>query len=101
MIISADTRMHASGDVTTREIGLWADGDTLILDSAALTIASWYQSPAGHGAVFAQFASTGSADADDLLEACEAEAGDAEEGELFNAMGALSAWVIEKMQDAQ
>jgi hypothetical protein len=57
---------------STRQHLLWHEVETMISercgsgeeisDAAALTIASWWQTPSGPGAVFAQFASTGRVD---------------------------------------
>ncbi len=45
-----------------------------ISDECAATIASWYQTPNGHGLTFARLCSTGRAQASDLVDACTWEA---------------------------
>jgi hypothetical protein len=70
MRISAHTRTYLSSDEITDQIetllgGLPLESGT-ISDQAAVTIASWYQSPRT-GRAFAEFASTGEVDAGQLL----------------------------------
>jgi hypothetical protein len=54
--------------MTTREFDLErnAEARAIITDDMAVTIASWYQTPGGIGRAFAELASTGSVDLDDL-----------------------------------
>lgn len=98
--VRATTTTHAGSAQVHTEL---SDATALHLptdlsDSAALAIASWWQGPTGSAATFATFASTGTADADDLLAAI-ADARVIASRDTFVAeelaeLDALEAWVI-------
>lgn len=99
MIITADTRTHLDTDAARCEVEAWIASDLQqISDAAALTIASWFQSPRGYGATFAQLSTTGSVESDDLYNATEWERGMVTLGTDDESLCALGEWAKRKGQ---
>jgi hypothetical protein len=66
-----------------------------ISDAAAVTIAAWYQVPAGYGAVFATLASTGRVDSGELTAAIHATR--SSDPTTMRDMIALDGWLKAKL----
>lgn len=87
----------ATGAQVAEEIGEILEGHEPrdISDSSALAIASWWMGPRGYAAVLAQFATTGSADAAELLDAISDTRADAmDDLQALAELDHLEAWVI-------
>jgi hypothetical protein len=84
---------HLRGAEVERQVALWVRHQDLISEDAAVTIASWFQSPSHRDAPFASLASTGKCDAEELVDVCqgEMEAGHYDRGAI-EALKALQAW---------
>lgn len=71
----------------------------VIQDATAQAIASYYQTPNGHGSVFAALASGVSVDKDELLDACERESAlwrtDPDQGNV-EQLTCLFVWAAQK-----
>jgi len=72
-----------------------------ILDSTALTIASWWQSPGSIGRAFAELASTGSVDSDALAADISATYREASNADDRVALDVLGTWTLSKVREAR
>ena len=70
--VRASARTHHTEREVLNDLAIKDDAD-VITDESALAIASWYQSSAYPGIYFAQLASTGECDLDEIVEAIYAE----------------------------
>lgn len=73
--------------------------DRMIGDSVAITIAAWWQSPGWSGKAFAELASTGSADHEELLANLHNAVKEADNDADRNCLIALFAWIMRKVYD--
>lgn len=71
-VVDVGRPQHLTTDSVTLEVRA-RYGREEISDAAAVTIASWFQSPAGHGAVFAALSTTGRVSVRELIDAIYAE----------------------------
>ena len=92
-IVSTERQHISSQEVDAQ---LWASWLPAITDAAALTIASYWQAPGGHGLAFAQLASTGTVEHSELIDAIEAEMPEAraQGSDHARALEALREWAI-------
>ncbi len=82
---------HRTSSEVDREVAEWDDRDTLISDRAAVTIASWFMSPAPWDMPFTTLAQKGEADSTELLDSIRHELDN--EPTDRDALLALRRWV--------
>lgn len=71
--VTSSSTHHATSKKVYAEVEVWYASGHIVSDETALAIASWYQTAGGHGKVFAQLASTGSCDLEEISEAIAKE----------------------------
>lgn len=91
---------HLTSPDAADEVFRWRDNPQVtISDAAAVTLASWWQSPGTVGRYLAQLASTGRVNVPDLLADIDATRREAESREVFDdadalGLSALEAWAV-------
>jgi hypothetical protein len=87
-----------TSDHVRSEVERARESGGVVSDACALTIASQWQDPSPRGRVFAELASTGSADADALGVAIDREIADAVPDSDLSELYALELWVERKVR---
>lgn len=92
--VARNNRTHAGSREAKREIAAAHLAGREISDPVAMTIASWWQSGGPIGRHFAQLASTGEVDAQDILDAIAAEYPEAKRQDCALELDMLATWAL-------
>ncbi|WNY15196.1 hypothetical protein SEA_MACGULLY_93 [Rhodococcus phage MacGully] len=93
---------HFGSERVASEVAYWVAYGEPIADGAALSIASWWQSPAGPGHAFAALASGAQIDIADVREAINAQLAELDSDgvdEDTDTPSAVGGWTADELQE--